>query len=221
MRKTLLTSSIAALLFAGAASAETMATAGTDLNVRSGPGVQHEVIGSIPSGKEATIVGCIEEANWCQVSYKDGDKALDGWAYGDYLTTKIGDKVEPIYPHRQEVGVAKVEYKAEKTGEGAAVGSLAGAAAGALIAGPIGAAVGAMAGGVAGDVAEPNEAVTTYVTTNKVEPIYLDGEVVMGAGIPDSVTLHEIPDSDYRYLVVNGQTVLVEPGQRKVVYIYR
>ncbi len=221
MRKTLITTSIAALLFAGAASAQTMATVGTDLNVRSGPGVQHEIIGSIPGGKEATIVGCIDEANWCQVSYKDGDKMLDGWAYGDYLTTKIGDKVESIYPHRTEIGVQKVEYKTEKTGEGAAVGSLAGAAAGALIAGPIGAAVGALAGGVAGDVAEPNEKVTTYITEHKVEPVYLDGEVVVGAGIPESVTLHEIPDSEYRYLTVNGQTVLVEPGQRKVVYIYR
>lgn len=51
MRKTLMTSAIAALMFAGAAMAETTATAAMDLNVRSGPGVQHNVIGAIPGGR--------------------------------------------------------------------------------------------------------------------------------------------------------------------------
>ena len=67
-----------------------MATAGTDLNVRSGPGVQNEVIGSIKSGAEVTVSGCIESANWCEVVAGD----LSGWSYGDYLTVKAGDKIE-------------------------------------------------------------------------------------------------------------------------------
>ena len=47
MRKLFLTSAVAALGLSGAAMAQTTATAATDLNVRSGPGVQHEVIGAI------------------------------------------------------------------------------------------------------------------------------------------------------------------------------
>ena len=50
----------------------------------------------------------------------------------------------------------------------------------------------------------------------------LDGEVVVGAGVPDSVTLYEIPDQkDYRYVTINGQPVLVNPTDRKIVYVYR
>jgi hypothetical protein len=55
MRKLFMTTTAAAIALAGAAQAQTMATAGTDLNVRSGPGVQNEVIGSIKSGGGLTI----------------------------------------------------------------------------------------------------------------------------------------------------------------------
>ena len=61
----------------------------------------------------------------------------------------------------------------------------------------------------------------TYVTTNQVEPVYLDGEVVVGAGLPETVELREIPDYEYRYVYVNGQPVLVEPSSRRIVYVVR
>ena len=56
---------------------------------------------------------------------------------------------------------------------------------------------------------------------NPVEPIYLDGEVVVGAGIPESVTLSEVPDSEYYYAYINGVPVLVEREQRRVVHVVR
>lgn len=224
MRKLFMTTTAAAIAMSGAAYAQTMATAGTDLNVRSGPGVQHEVIGAITSGDEVTVNGCIESANWCEVVAGD----LSGWAYGDYLTVKAGDTVEALYPNRQEIGVTVIEAPADSdapsTGQNAAVGSATGAAMGALIAGPVGAIAGAALGGTSGAAAteEPSTEVTTYVTQNSVEPVYLEGEVVNGAGIPDNVTLYDIPDQpDYRYASINGQTVLVNPNERKIVYIYR
>ncbi len=102
---------------------------------------------------------------------------------------------------------------------------MTGAVAGALIAGPIGAAVGgavgAVAGGAAGTAIDPPANVRTYVTTNTVEPVYLDGEVVVGAGLPDTIELREIPDYEYRYVYVNGQPVLVDANTRQIVYIVR
>ena len=68
---------------------------------------------------------------------------------------------------------------------------------------------------------DPPEKVRTYVTTNKVDPVYLDGEVVVGAGLPDTVELREIPDYEYRYVYVNGQPVLVDSKTRQIVYVVR
>ena len=61
----------------------------------------------------------------------------------------------------------------------------------------------------------------TYVRTNEVEPVYLDGEVVVGAGLPDTVEIRPIPEYDYNYVYVNRQPVLVEPESRRIVYVIR
>lgn len=85
----------------------------------------------------------------------------------------------------------------------------------------MGGAAGTIAGGATGTVIDPPQPVREYVTTHEVEPVYLDGEVVVGAGLPETVELREVPDYDYRYVYVNGQPVLVDPSSRRVVYIVR
>ena len=221
MRKLFLTTAVAAATLAGAASAQTVAAAGTDLNLRSGPNSTAEIIGVIANGDEVSVTGCIESANWCQVTYKD----QEGWAYGDYLTAKVGEKIEPLYPNRQSVGVAVVEAPAVEPATqaaDAAVGGAAGAAVGALVGGPVGAIVGAAIGGSTAAAVTPAPEIQTYITANPQTPVTLDGEVVVGAGIPDTVTLYDIPDHpDYKYVVVNNQPVLVNPADRKIVHIYR
>lgn len=222
MKQMIAATALATIAMSGAGIAQTMATAGTDLNVRSGPGVQHEVVGAIKNGAEVSVAGCIESANWCEVTSGE----LSGWAYGDYLTVKAGDEIQPLYPNRQTIGVTVIEQpEADPSQEqNTAVGGLGGAAMGALIGGPVGAIAGAAIGGTAGSVAteEPAPEVTTYVTSNAVDPVLLEGEVVTGAGIPENVTLYDIPEQpDYRYAQINGQTVLVNPTDRKIVYIYR
>lgn len=222
MRKLMTMTAVAALGLAGAAAAETAAVAGTDLNLRSGPGVQYDVTGVIAGGDDVTVKGCIEEANWCEVTYGD----QEGWAYGDYLAAEVGEEFQPLYPHRQEVGVTVIEAPAvdpARQGQNAMVGTGTGAAMGALIAGPLGAVVGGAIGGTAGSVAtEPEPGVITYIEANPQEPVILDGEVVVGAGIPAEVTLYEIPDhAEYRYVTINNQPVLVDPESRQIVYIYR
>lgn len=222
MRNLFATTAVAVVALAGAASAQTAAKAGTDLNIRSGPGVQHAVTGVIPGGADVTVAGCIEAANWCEVTH-DGNT---GWAYGDYLAAQVGEEFKPIYPNRQELNVTVVEYTGPEPSPAqdaadAGVGAAAGAAAGALVAGPLGAVIGAAAGGAAAQIPEPAPEVWTYIEANPQPPVVLEGEVVIGAGVPETVTLYDIPEvSDYQYVTINGQPVLVG-ADRKIVHIYR
>lgn len=220
MRKLFATTALAAMTLSGAAFAQTAATAGTDLNMRAGPGVQHEVVGVIKGGDEVAVNGCLDAANWCEVTY--GEQT--GWAYGDYLAANVGEEIQPLYPNRSVVGVAVIEAPVDDAtqAQDTAVGAGTGAAMGALVAGPLGAVVGAAAGGTAANVATPEAAVQTYVVEHPQEPILLDGEVVVGAGVPETVTLYDVPEyAQYRYVTINGQTVLVNPDDRRIVYIYR
>lgn len=63
--------------------------------------------------------------------------------------------------------------------------------------------------------------VQTYVMTHRIEPVYLQGEVVVGAILPRSVVTYDIPQSPYRYTYVNGRAVLVEPQTNQIVHVYR
>lgn len=66
----------------------------------------------------------------------------------------------------------------------------------------------------------PPETVTTYVQTNPAQTVRLGGDVVVGASVPNDVTFQEIPDYQYRYVRINDRPVLVDPGTRRIVYVY-
>lgn len=214
--KLLITAASAAFVLStvGAAFAQTTATASTDLNLRAGPGPGFEVINVI-AGNDAVIVeGCLDTANWCRVSYG----GTTGWAYGAYLVADLSGSPAVIYDNRADLNIASVTYD-----DGAAAAGVAtiGAITGGITGGPAGAVAGAAAGAALGELVDPGQEVITYVQSNPVEPIYLDGEVVVGAVIPETVTLHAVPDSDYSYHYINGVPVLVVPADRTVVRIVR
>jgi len=213
-----LTTFAAGLVLATSAYGQTTATAYTDLNLRSGPGPTYSILAVIPAQGTVTVEGCLEVSNWCQVTH-DG---VSGWSSGDYLTAMIE---APIYANRERLAVNTVTYDATTTTTtstgGTVAGGATGAIAGAIVGGPIGAVIGAAIGMGVGSAVTPDERVTTYVRTNPVDPIYLDGEIVVGAGIPETVTLSEVPESEYYYAYVNGVPVLVERQNRRVVYIVR
>ena len=234
MKTVFLSSALAAasvLALTGVAAAESMASATTDLNIRSGPGPEHEVVGVIGASEEATVQGCIESSKWCQVSH-DG---IDGWAYSDYLTGTYEGVDEPVVlsewpmPARPVVTYDVTTTTTTTTTNSNAGGTLGGAAtgaiAGALIGGPVGAVIGGAAGAAAGGTLDaavtPPEEVVTYVQENRVDPVLLDGEVVVGAALPDTVEIRKIPDYQYDYVYVNGQPVLVRPEDRTIVYVLR
>ncbi|WP_104017144.1 DUF1236 domain-containing protein [Roseovarius nitratireducens] len=206
---------VAGLLVATSAYAETTATAWTDLNLRTGPGPMYEITTVIPATEAVTVDGCLEASSWCRVNYA----GTDGWASGDYLTAMIDDAQVPIYVNRERIEIPSVAY--DDKDATTAAGGATGAVAGALVGGPVGALVGGAIGLGVGAMATPDERVTTYVRSNPVDPVYLDGEVVVGAGIPETVTLREVPDSEYYYTYVNGVPVIVEREERRVVHIVR
>lgn len=204
---------IFALAVPGLAAAATVATATADLNVRSGPGPQYEVIGLIGQGNQAAIQGCIQGGSWCQVDVG----GTTGWAYAGYLQMASADGGTVILSD----DTAAVPSVTHQGGGGTVAGAAGGAITGALIGGPIGAAVGGVAGAALGTAVDPPQQVQTYVVQNRADPVYLDGEVVVGAGVPETVTLQPIPDYEYRYVYVNQQPVLVDPQTRRIVYVVR
>lgn len=111
----------------------------------------------------------------------------------------------------------------DTSGGGAVGGATTGAIAGGIAGGPVGAAVGGIVGAVTGDVTE--DAMTpetrTYVLQNRVQSVPVQGEVVVGATLPETVQVQPIPNSQYRYVYVNDQPVIVEPQTRRVIQIVR
>lgn len=216
--KKLMGLSMAGILMASSALAQTTATAATDLNLRAGPGANYKILDVIDANADATVEGCLAEANWCKVTYN----GTEGWAYGDYLTIPVEGDIVALYPNRQVVKVNTITYENDDQAEAALTLGAMGAAAGALIVGgPAAIAAGAALGMLGGAAVEPDTTVVTYMVENPVDPIFVEGEVVVGATIPETVTLYEVPESEYRYVNLNGQYVLVEPADRTIVYIQR
>jgi len=211
-------------------------TATIDLPLRSGPGPMHSIIGTIERQAPVEVEGCIENGNWCQVSYL----GKRGWAHAANIGAQSQGRTVVVSEARSTMQVPVVRYTEQmastapattsttsttttsSTGStGAATGAAGGVVAGALLGGPIGAVIGGLAGLAGGAVVDPPGEVKSYVTANRVDPVYLEGEVAVGSALPSSVTVYEVPKYEYRYATVNGQTVLVEPGTNKVVYVYR
>lgn len=85
--------------------------------------------------------------------------------------------------------------------------------------------LGGMGSALAQDVIiapEQETVVREYVKKKPAASINLPGiELNIGTAIPDTVELYEVPDVQYRYVIVDGQTVLVDPGTRKIVKVIR
>lgn len=104
-----------------------------------------------------------------------------------------------------------------------------GAREGERAAGPVGAVVGGTIGGVVGGVAgvlgvDQRPRFHSYVVGQRRPSFRYEGDVRIGTELPEAgVTYYDVPAEygarDYRYTVVNGRTVLVEPRTRRVVEV--
>jgi hypothetical protein len=96
-------------------------------------------------------------------------------------------------------------------------------------AGPAGAVVGGIVGGVVGGVAgvlgvDERPRFRSYVVDQRRPSYQYREELRVGAVLPEEgVTYYEVPPEygvrEYRYTVVNGHTVLVEPRTHRIVEI--
>ncbi|ESW65582.1 DUF1236 domain-containing protein [Mesorhizobium sp. C280B] len=189
----------ALIAMSGSALADTAVSAITDLNVRAGPGPQYPVIGVLAAGQSATLDGCIANSKWCTIAEANGQ----GWVYSDYVTADFGGSrvVLTQRPASADIAVVtppadSVEYSDSYTGA-------------------------IVAGEAIEPIRRPPAEIRTYVRTHRLDPVYLEGEVVTGATLPDTVELREIPDYDYRYVYVNGQPALIDPDTRRIMYVVR
>jgi hypothetical protein len=69
---------------------------------------------------------------------------------------------------------------------------------------------------------EQETVIREYVKKQPLASIDLPGiELNIGTKLPDTVELHaiDVPDVKYRYVLVGGRTVLVEPSTREIVHI--
>lgn len=195
-----------------AALAET-ATVVTDLNVRTGPGPTYDIVAVAPGNETVTIHGCNEAMSWCEVSFSN----QTGWVFAEYLAYEVDEEPMMVPEAATRVEIPTTTYDSQATVTGAAGGAITGA----IIGGPVGAAVGGVAGATLGGAISAPQRVTTYVDEQPVDPVFLEGEVVVGAKLPEPVVLHPVPDYEYQFAYVNHQRVLVDPGTREVVYIVR
>ncbi|PVA06183.1 hypothetical protein DC363_09705 [Thalassorhabdomicrobium marinisediminis] len=126
-------------------------------------------------------------------------------------------------PEKVEIVTLTTAEVESNEGTGAAAGATVGALTAYALGGPIGTIVASgLAGAVAGDVTEEiTEDNIVYVAENPVDTVYLDGEVVVGAAIPDTVETYEIPNSEYHYLWVNGTPVLVDTETNAIIGIVK
>ncbi|RWI12562.1 DUF1236 domain-containing protein [Mesorhizobium sp.] len=71
-------------------------------------------------------------------------------------------------------------------------------------------------------VIEPEQetVIREYVKKQPLASVKIPGvEFNIGSTLPDTVELHEVPETKYSYVVVDNRTVVVDPGTRKIIKI--
>jgi len=81
-----------------------------------------------------------------------------------------------------------------------------------------------VADGTVGITLDQRPAFREYIVRERVPSYTIPDRVVVGNVLPESgVTIYDVPQSfgamPYRYTVVNGETILVEPRTRRIVQV--
>ena len=71
---------------------------------------------------------------------------------------------------------------------------------------------------------EQETVIREYIVRQQVEPVPdIDFDITVGSIVPDDIVVRrvEAPEltTEYEYVVLDGRTVLVEPGSRRIVHI--
>jgi Protein of unknown function (DUF1236) len=81
-------------------------------------------------------------------------------------------------------------------------------------------------GGTVGIAVDQRPAFREYVVRERVPSYSIPDRVIVGGILPETgVTFYDVPQTfgttPYRYTVVNGETVLVEPRTRRIVQVLK
>ena len=210
LKRNLLLASFVLLGSAGLAEAEMAATTATDIEVRSGPGAEFPTVGIATRGSEAILDGCVEGSRWCRVDVN----GMRGWVYAQYLSVEQNGASVVVQDHRDDLGIPTITYEQTDPVQTGSVRRVQPSSNDQLL-GPVD------ENGTDVVAVTPPEEVRTYIDDNPVDTVRLNGDLVVGATVPQSVEVHRIPDYQYSYVEVNHQPVLVDPGTRRIVYVYR
>lgn len=93
MKRILTSTFFAVALLSATAAQAANAIVTTNLNLRTGPGTQYPVLGSIPNGSRVDVSGCTSGYGWCQVDYN----GRFGWASSRYLALREGSASNSSY----------------------------------------------------------------------------------------------------------------------------
>jgi len=70
---------------------------------------------------------------------------------------------------------------------------------------------------------EQQTVIHEYVIAHPVEPVPPPPgvSIAVGTALPDTIQLQplDVPDVSYQYVVIDGQTVLVDPSTRRIVHV--
>jgi len=83
---------------------------------------------------------------------------------------------------------------------------------------------GVVVGDDAGITVDQRPAFREYIVRERVPNFTVPGQIEVGAVLPEAgVTYYDVPQTfattPYRYSVVNGRTILVEPRSRRIVQV--
>jgi uncharacterized protein YraI len=191
--------SVLAALFASGPALAANGYSTAHLNLRTGPGTQYPVAGVMNYNVRSEITGCLVDWTWCSVNVA----GLSGWAAAEYLVVDEGGQIMNVATAGAQTGIPNVAAEGiEELVAAPAVGEIV------------------TAGGFV-EAIVPDPAVVEFIAAAAVDPVFVNGEVVVGAALPAAVQLYEVPSSPYAFAIINGQRVLVDPGTRTIAYINR
>ena len=136
------------------------AVSSADLNLRTGPGPQYQVVAMIGRDDKINVQGCLKEVTWCNVTW--GDQS--GWASADYIVYDGGNGPQVLPLAGDEVDIPLVTYEAVDEVAPQFVGAMT----------PVNGVVEAIT---------PPTMVSAYVSEQTVDQVLVSGEVVVGSGV--------------------------------------
>ncbi len=213
----------AALTLCGAAATASPGRTAKTLYLRAGPDPANAVVATMPANAVIDVEGCIRGSYWCRVNYG----GITGWAYSRYiihhgpvvaLATPPAPTVTVAPPPPPTVVVTPPPPVVEEPRVTMNYSFDPLAPVGATIAAPFNI-LGALFSPVTVEPVYPPDTVLTYAEAHPVRGVRVEGDVVIGAGLPRAVAVYPVPGFGYGYAVVNGRTVFVRPGDRRVVYV--